>query len=55
MAVSLTNGEAEVQYDDEVTSIKQLGAAVRTAGFTVSDSDSSMNPKSSGGCCGGNS
>ena len=50
VAVSLSTGEATVQYDERVTSIGQLKSAVKGAGYDV-DATTAADNKSKGGCC----
>lgn len=50
--VSLSAGEAEVQYDEQLTSLKQLGAAVQGAGYLVGNTGMSPKQQGKGGCCG---
>ena len=48
--VSLTAGEATVQYDERKTSPDQLKAAVKGAGYGVGIA--AQKPQGKGGCCG---
>jgi len=48
--VSLSNGEATVQFDEHSTSLAQLKTAVREAGYGV-DAAVAAKPKRKGGCC----
>jgi copper chaperone CopZ len=48
--VSLSAGEATVQFDERLTSREQLKAAVKGAGFGVDVT--SAGQRSKGGCCG---
>ena len=48
--VSLSAGEASVQYDERVTSPDQLKSAVKGAGYGVDVKDAAHAAK--GGCCG---
>jgi copper chaperone len=47
--VSLSAGEATVQYDERVTSPDQLKSAVKGAGYGVNVADAAHQSK--GGCC----
>ena len=49
--VSLSNGEAKVQFDEHMTSPDRLKAAVLEAGYGVNDTRSAAGPKARGGCC----
>ena len=49
--VSLSAGEATVQFDERMTSPDQLKAAVLEAGYGVNDTRSAAGPKTRGGCC----
>ena len=49
--VSLSDGEATVQYDERKTSSEQLKSAVKDAGYGVDASNATHSPKSTGGCC----
>ena len=49
--VSLSDGEATVQFDEGRTSPDQLKSAVLQAGYGVHATVSGAAPKSSGGCC----
>lgn len=51
--VSLSTGEATVQYDERRVSPDQLKAAVTQAGYTVTKTDINPTPKGKNGCCGG--
>ena len=48
--VSLSNGEATVQYDERLTSPAHLKMAVKEAGYGV-DAAVAEKPKGKGGCC----
>ena len=48
--VSLSAGEATVQYDERLTSPDQLKSAVEGAGYDVGVT-AAKNQKSKGGCC----
>ena len=50
--VSLSAGEATVQYDDRQTSPDQLKAAVRGAGYGVDVVKAAGSRPAKGGCCG---
>jgi copper chaperone CopZ len=50
--VSLSAGEATVQYDERLTSPDQLKSAVKGAGYGVNATDADPKHKSKGGCCG---
>jgi copper chaperone len=50
--VSLSAGEATVQYDERLTSPDQLKSAVKGAGYGVDLTDATPSQKSKGGCCG---
>ena len=49
--VSLSAGEATVQFDERLTSPDRLKSAVLQAGYGVNASISPAGPKSRGGCC----
>ncbi|ALP52285.1 hypothetical protein Tel_03520 [Candidatus Tenderia electrophaga] len=49
--VSLSAGEATVQYDERLTSPEQLNAAVQEAGYAVDTAGTAKEPKGKGGCC----
>ena len=49
--VSLSTGEAKVQFDEQRVSPAQLKAAVTQAGYAVADSNADQKPKSKSGCC----
>ena len=49
--VSLSAGEATVQYDERRTSPDQLNAAVKGAGYGVDVTNAARSQKSKGGCC----
>ena len=51
VSVSLSNGEATVQYDEKLTSPDQLKSAVKGAGFGVESSNTTPRPQGKGGCC----
>jgi copper chaperone len=50
--VSLSAGEAAVQYDERLTSPEQLKSAVKDAGYGVDAVDPKQKPKGKGCCCG---
>jgi copper chaperone len=50
--VSLSAGEATVQYDERLTSPDQLKSAVKGAGYGVDVINAGHSQKSKGGCCG---
>lgn len=50
--VSLSAGEASVQYDERVTSPDQMKSVVEGAGYGVDIANSVGSHKSKGGCCG---
>ena len=50
--VSLSAGEATVQYDEQVTSPDQMKSAVEGAGYGVDGTNSASRRQSKGGCCG---
>jgi len=52
VAVSLSAGEAVVQYDERVTSAEKLKSAVTAAGYGVGAVDPNQKPKGKGCCCG---
>ena len=49
--VSLTAGEATVQYDERLTSPDQLKSAVNGAGYGVDSSNTAQKPQRKDGCC----
>lgn len=49
--VSLSAGEATVQYDEQLTSPEQLKMAVKDAGYGVDATDTAEKPQGKGGCC----
>ncbi len=49
--VSLTSGEASVQYDERLTSTEQLKSAVQRAGYTVNADKATLGQQGKGGCC----
>src|SRR5450759_1422258 len=50
--VSLSAGEATVQYDERLTAPDQLKSAVKGAGYSVDATNAAHSHKSKGGCCG---
>jgi len=50
--VSLSVGEATVQYDERLTSPDQLKSAVKGAGYGVDTTNTAQKPQGKGGCCG---
>jgi copper chaperone len=50
--VSLSTGEAAVQYDERLTSPEQLKSAVKDAGYGVDAVDTNQKPKGKGCFCG---
>ena len=50
--VSLSAGEATVQYDERLTTPDQLNSAVKSAGYGVDATNAAHGQKSKGGCCG---
>lgn len=50
--VSLSSGEATVQYDERLTSPEQLKSAVTGAGYGVDVTNAAHSHHSKGGCCG---
>lgn len=50
--VSLSSGEATVQYDERLTSPEQLKSAVTGAGYGVDVNSAAHRHHSKGGCCG---
>ena len=49
--VSLSAGEATVQYDERLTSPEQLKSAVKSAGYGVDATNTAQKPQGKGGCC----
>jgi len=49
--VSLSAGEATVQYDERLTSPDQLKSAVKGAGYGVDPANAAHSHQSKGGCC----
>ena len=52
VTVSLSAGEATVQYDERKTSPDQLKAAVKGAGYGVGMANTAQKPQPKGSCCG---
>ena len=50
--VSLSTGEATVQYDEHRTSPEQLKLAVKGAGYGVDATNTARKSQGKGGCCG---
>ena len=50
--VSLSTGEATVQYDERRASPDQLKSAVTQAGYTVTNTNADPKQKTKSGCCG---
>lgn len=50
--VSLTAGEATVQFDERLTSPDQLKSAVKGVGYGVGAGNPAHGQHSRGGCCG---
>ena len=50
--VSLSEGEAVVQYDERLTSPEQLKSAVKGAGYGVDAVGTNQKPTGKGCCCG---
>ena len=50
--VSLSAGEATVQFDERLTSPDQLKSAVTGAGYGVDTTNTAQKPQGKGGCCG---
>lgn len=50
--VSLSTGEATVQYDERRASPDQLKSAVTQAGYGVETPSTTQRPKPKAGCCG---
>ena len=49
--VSLSAGEATVEFDERLTSPEKLKSAVKGAGYGV-DTNAAQKPQGKGGCCG---
>ena len=52
VTVSLSAGEATVQYDERLTLPDQLKSAVKGAGYGVDTTNTAQKPQGKGGCCG---
>ena len=52
VTVSLSAGEATVQYDERLTSPDLLKSAVKGAGYGVNTTNTAQKPQGKGGCCG---
>ena len=52
VTVSLSAGEATVQYDERLTSPDQLKSAVKGAGYGVDITNTAQKPQGKSGCCG---
>ena len=50
--VSLSAGEATVQFNERLTSPEQLKSAVKGAGYGVDGANAAHRHQSKGGCCG---
>ncbi len=50
--VSLSAGEATVQFDERLTSPEKLKSAVKGAGYGVDATNTAQKQKGKGGCCG---
>ena len=50
--VSLSAGEATVQFDERLTSPEKLKSAVKGAGYGVDTTKTARKPQAKGGCCG---
>jgi len=50
--VSLSAGEATVQYDERLTSPDKLKSAVKDAGYEIGVTEASPNRQAKGCCCG---
>jgi len=50
--VSLSAGEATVQFDERLTSPQKLKSAVKGAGYGVDTTNTAQKPQGKGGCCG---
>jgi copper chaperone len=49
--VSLSAGEATVQYDEKLTSPEKLKSAVKGAGYGVDVTNAAHSHQTKGGCC----
>ena len=52
VTVSLSAGEAMVQYDEQLTSPDQLKLAVKEAGYGVDATNTAQKSQGKGCCCG---
>ena len=52
VTVSLSAGEATVQYDEQLTSPDRLKSAVKDAGYGVDVTNAAHSHQSKGSCCG---
>ena len=52
VTVSLSTGEATVQYDEQLTSPDRLKSAVKEAGYGVDVTNAAHSHQSKGSCCG---
>ena len=52
VTVSLSLGDATIQYDEKQTSIEQLKLAINTAGYGVGKGEVVKKSGGKGGCCG---
>ena len=52
VTVSLSAGDATVQYDERLTSPDQLKSAVKSAGYGVDAPNAAHSHRSKGCCCG---
>ena len=52
VAVSLSEGEAVVQYDERLTSPEQLKSAAKGAGYSVDAVEPNQKQRGRGCCCG---
>ena len=50
--VSLSTGEATVQFDERRATPDQLKSAVTQAGYAVTNTNADPKPKGKSGCCG---
>ena len=50
--VSLSAGEATVEFDERLTSPEKLKSAVKGAGYGVDTPNAAQKPQGKGGCCG---
>ena len=51
ITVSLSAGEATVQYDEHQTAPEHLKSAVKAAGYGVNTTNTIQKPQAKGGCC----